>query len=305
MKNGPISIEEQEFKMKRLPFLTIIFIGLSLSVSGCAPKTNKIKKANTTSTNPFGTGTDTGTTPAGYPTFPTAEVITTHPDPYQSNQCGANSGMEGGGVGYGTGNEAGYADANPPQTIEYVKVNDPLIIAHGTGTGVVQWSSQTDLSPSISQSIFYTDQRMNIRVVPRAIQQGASDTRTGASCAYIPRPYQKLKVTVRVRRADLSSGYVFTFGSVDLDNNGQGDGVPLNKASRVHEFQVPQGSSAPLVIEVMNIEWDYSCYEYETQNYCDVPGSCPWGSVWTSECVGVELQFSTDGTKDLVGERTN
>lgn len=298
-----ISIEEQEFKMKRLPLLTIIIIGLSLSVSGCAPKTNKITKSNSTSTNPI--GTTPGYTPPGYPTPPAADPIVTHPDPYQSNQCGANSGMEGGGVGYGTGNEAGYADATPPQTIEYIKVNDPLVIAHGTGTGVVQWSSQTDLSPSISQSVFYTDQRMNIRIVPRAIQQGATDTRTGASCAYIPRPYQKLKVGVRVRRADLSSGYYFEFGSVDLDNNGQGDGVPLNKASRVHEFPVPQGSSAPLVIEVLNIQWDYSCYEYETQNYCDVPGSCPWASVWSSECVGVEIQFATDGTKDIVGERTN
>ncbi len=305
MREWTISSEEQEFKMKRLHLVTVIFIGLALSVSGCAPKTNKVKTSNNNNTtSTFNNNPIPGyTPPPGYPNPPSATPVDPHPDPYSSNNCGANSGLKGGGIGYGSGNEAGHADAG--QTINYYKVNDPPVTAHGNGTGVTVWSSQTDLSPSISQSVFFTNSRFNLRVIPRVVTQGATDTRTGANCQYVPRPYQKLKVGVRLRRADLSTGDYYQFGVGDFNGDGESDGIPLNQASRVHEFQVPQGSSQPLVVEVLNIEWDWSCYEYETQNYCNVPGFCPWDKVWMSECVSVELQFSTDDTKDIVGIRTS
>jgi len=234
---------------------------------GCDSKTSN-KKSTTTSTTspvtnyPYPTPTPDPTTP--YPTIPPTGV-----------NC-AN----------GPAAAPGVADAG--QTIEYYKINQPPIVAHGTGEGIVVWSSVTNMPAGVSQNILYTDARINVRVVPR--RQSFGNDSMGVPCQYYPQPYQKLQVGVRVRKQEASVGDYYLF-----------DNVPTDCPSATRHFQVPEGTSLPLAIEVMNIKWDYSCTDYANRGYPNVPGVCPWDRVWPTECVGVELQFSTDSTKDLPG----
>ncbi len=190
---------------------------------------------------------------------------------------------------YGDGSEPG--DASGGQNIEYYKINNPPLVAHGASDGQVVWSSATNLSDSF-QPAFQTDAKFNLRIVPRR-QYFGQDSK-GNKCAYTPRPYEKLQVGVVVRSASAPSGtgayYLF-------------DDVRVDCASKVHEFTVPENADR-LVVEVKNVKWDWSCKSYELQGYPNVQGVCPWDNVWRTECYQVEIQFATDGTKDLPGPRT-
>jgi hypothetical protein len=190
----------------------------------------------------------------------------------------------------GTGNEDGVADAG--QTIEYYKLNDPPLVMHGYNNGVVAWSSSTDLTLGLTQNIFFTDQRFNVRVIPRRTFFGTDSK--GVSCMFQPRPYERLQVGVRVRKASLPTGDYYLF-----------DDVPVDQASLIHEFTTPANTTEPLVVEVLNVAWDWSCTDYANQGFPNVAGVCPWDKVWATECVQVEVQFSTDFTKDIPGQRTN
>ena len=192
------------------------------------------------------------------------------------------------GGSYGNGNEPGIADAG--QTIEYYKLNNPPIVVHGAGSNTVVWSSQTDLSSGIDPYILKTDSRLNLRVIPR-IQNANVDGR-GYSCYMQPLAYTKLNVGVRVRKQGSTSGDYHQFQQ-----------IRINGASKVHEFSVPT-SSYPLVIDVLNVEWDYECIYYALDGYANYPYSCPMSTVWPNDCVSFDIQFSTDDTKDIPGTRS-
>jgi hypothetical protein len=196
-----------------------------------------------------------------------------------------DSGTGGGGDG------GGVSDGG--QTIPYYKINDPPITVHGSGTGIVVWSSQTNLPAEFSQNIFLTNSRFNVRVIPRKTYY-AQDT-SGRSCLYQPLPYTKLKVGVRLRKQSSTYGSYHEF-SADLDT-----------PSNVYEFPVPQNTSDPLIVEILNVQWDYTCTYYQQQGHDPddplVSAYCPFDKVWDNDCVQIELQFSTDDTKDIPGTR--
>lgn len=257
-------------KMTSILTLTTLFAS-SLLLMGCDTKTSN-KKSNTT------TSTTSPVTNYPYPTpYPTATPYVYPTIPPTGTDC-AN----------GPANAAGIADAG--QTIEYYKINQPPVVAHGKDEGVVVWNSVSNMPAGVSQNILYTDARINVRVVPK--KQSFGTDSMGIACQYYPQPYTKLQVGVRVRKQEASVGDYYLF-----------DNVPVDCPSATRQFQVPEGTSLPLVIEVMNIKWDWSCQSYANQGYPNVPGVCPWDRVWLTECVGVELQFSTDSTKDLPGPR--
>ena len=264
--------------MKRtMKFLGLGFVFLGLySCSGGGSSSNKNTVSNTNPVNT--TPPTTYTPPAGYTPPPT------YTPPAGSGNCS-----------YGTGNEQGLVTAG--QTIDYYKINNPPIVAHGAGDGAIVWSSETDLPGSYNQNIFYTNAKFNLRVIPRRQYYGTDSK--GVSCAYQPRPYTKLQVGVVVRRREDPPGV----GAYYLFDN-----VNLDCASQVHEFSVPTNTAFPLVVEVKNVKWDWSCQSYInqgfTESYLQSIGYCPFDNVWLTECYSLEVQFATDTTKDIPGQRT-
>jgi len=178
-------------------------------------------------------------------------------------------------------------------TIPYYKINDPPIVVHGSPTGVVVWSSETNLPAEFSQNIFLTNSTFNVRIVPRKTHYG-TDT-SGQACNYQPLPYDNLKVGVRLRSQASSYGAYHEFTSA------------VDQESNVYEFPVPQNTSDPLVLEILNVKWDYTCKFYEAQGHSAtdplVSAYCPFDKVWDPDCVQIEVHFSTDDTQDLVGTR--
>ena len=100
-------------------------------------------------------------------------------------------------------------------------------------------------------------------------------------------PYTKLQVKVGVKTQG-----AFTYNSTYTFND-----IPVDGCSGVHSFSVPQ-SAQPLIIEVLNVKWDYSCTYDKMQNFNDSP-RCPWDYVWPNDCYEIGLQLSTDYTKDM------
>ncbi|WP_034721899.1 hypothetical protein [Bacteriovorax sp. DB6_IX] len=214
-----------------------------------------------------------------------------------SNGSGSGSGSSGeqtdDGTGYGDGNEDGVADGG--QTQEYITIGN--IALHGTGglnrfypNGGPLWSSTNQLSSS-DQGIFYTDARFNLRIRPQSAPGQNTNDSLGNKCQYLGNPYKKLSVDICLRSQTGSCIYTHSF-----------EEVTVGQVSKVKEFTVPN-TSAPLVVEVLGVRWDYACQNYLDQGYSEsdaaVNGVCPMGQVWDTSCVKFDIQFSTDHTKDF------
>jgi len=94
--------------------------------------------------------------------------------------------------------------------------------------------------------------------------------------------YTLLSMTVEIKTSNTSGVYEsFTF-----------EKIPVNKPSYPYRFSVPAGLTGPVTVQVKDMKWD-----------CPVAGNCgtdptrPMESVWHTECVSFDLQFSTDYTR--------
>lgn len=248
-----------------------LFVVLLFSY-GCGGKTSSKKNTTNTST-----------------TSPVNNIPTTG-SPTTGTGSGSTSCVNG------SPTEAGVVTAGQVQ--EYYTINNPPVVAHGAGNGTVVWSSETDLPQSYSQNMFLTNAKFNVRVVPRRQFYG-TDSR-GRSCDYAPLGYTKLEVGVVLRRREDPSG-VGQYRRLEAD---------VNCPSQTHEFQVPSNTAFPLVVEIKDVMWDYSYIDYTNQGYSqqDLENIsvfvCPWDRVWVNDCYSLEVQFSTNTTKDLPGPRT-
>lgn len=194
-----------------------------------------------------------------------------------------------------TGSPPGVADGG--QTVDYHKVGTlPVIIARGSAPpnrwadfhpGGVVWNSKDDMPSNISQDIFTTNSRFNLRVKALTGIQGVNDSR-GIPCNFVPLPYKKLNIGVRVRRRDAVSGDYYHFRDVGV-----------NQFSNVKEFVVPPNVTEPLVIEISDLEWDYSCTHYSLAGHSNVTGYCPYARIWDTQCVRLQFEFATDDTRDI------
>ncbi|MDD0853815.1 hypothetical protein HBN50_11955 [Halobacteriovorax sp. GB3] len=177
---------------------------------------------------------------------------------------------------------------NGDATAEYYSLE---LILHGTFspnryastyTNGIMWSSQRDLA-SVDREIFRTDSTFNVRVVVlENPPQNQNDTH-GNRCKYND-SYSKLSVSVCLRHPEGSCIQTHTFDQVGVD-----------QVSKVKVFNNPPISNEPLVLEVTNISSDYHCQNNSA--YCPVVAHIDEG------CMRFKLQFSTDYTKDLPGER--
>jgi hypothetical protein len=252
------------------PRLTIVLLVALLGLtSACDQKTSSNRK--TTGSNP---STDPNYV---YPTpVPTTAPVITNPDGGPTT------------CPYGTGDEAGIADAG--QTIEYYRVGQPVVLRGEYASLATQWSSLTHMT-SLPQSVLYTDNRLNIRIIPRRVNQGTVDAR-GKTCTYSAVNWTKLSVGLKIRSQESSTGYFYEFQE-----------VPVGCASKVHPVSWIPSSSNPLAIEVTSLKWDGGCIDYANRGYPNHPSACPTANVWVNDCVSFQLQFSTDYTKDIPGPR--
>lgn len=248
--------------------LKTLLIALLLGLSACAEKTTVTRKDQTNTGNNPSTGGN-------------------------NNGGGNNYDGGGGGDGHGDGSEPGIDDGG--QTLEYYTISN--IVVHGKGNpnrhaasypNGILWSSQVDF-PSTDRHIFFTDTRFNLRVLARRGPSQNTEDVKGINCHYNNDVYQKLEIDVCVRSIN---GSCNNFNTVTFSD------VPINQASKVKEFPVP-ATSDPLVVEIRDVQWDYTCTYYGE----NVPGYCPYAPVWDTQCVKFDFQFSTDETKDVPGPR--
>lgn len=249
-----------------------------LFFSSCMTKKTNTKTSSTTSTsNNNDTYNNSGNSNSGS----------------GSGSGSSTGGQTSSGTGYGDGEEDGTADAG--QTTDFITLSG--ISLHGTAglnryypNGGPLWSSATNIGSS-DQGIFYTDSRFNLRVRAQASPGQSTNDSNGVKCAYVAKPYKKLNIDVCVRKQTGSCIYTKTFQN-----------VPVGEVSKVYEFPV-QSSSTPLIVEILGVQWDYSCQNYLDQGYKEtdpaVSGYCPMGLVWDTSCIKFDIQFSTDYTKDF------
>lgn len=169
------------------------------------------------------------------------------------------------------------------------------LITHGGTGGYTAWSSDADLDSSVDENILKTNSRLNVRVVPQSGYRG-TDSR-GVACTFDPLPFTKLKVGIEVKKKGASTG-----DYVELD-------ASVGQNSKIKEFRPSSnarlmGTSDPYVITVKNVQWDYGCIYYKGfETSAQYATYCPWYYVWPKDCVRFDLQFSTDDTTDMTGNR--
>ena len=195
------------------------------------------------------------------------------------------------GDGYGDGNEDGHGS----QAQDYIEIKN--ITLHGTAglnrhypNGGPLWSSFTQFD-LVSQEIFATNSRFNLRVRPQAAPTQNTTDSLGIRCKYPADPYKKLSINVCVRAANGSCIYTHNFSE-----------VTVGQVSKVKEFSIPT-TSAALVVEILGVQWDFSCQDYLDQGYSindpEISRFCPVASVFDTSCIKFDFQFSTDNTKDF------
>ena len=177
------------------------------------------------------------------------------------------------------------------------------IIVHGTNTPTpngplngVLWSSNRDSNMSeVNRQILVTDSKFELRMKPIShsrIQMGTKDS-NGFECSNMPMKYTKLNIDVCIRKQGGGCLYSHYFNNLSVE-----------EWSLTKEFTIPANTNDPLIIDVNYITWDGSCIEVGNPGYgSGYDNVCPYDGVWGTQCVGFEMEVSTDGTKSLPGGR--
>jgi len=172
-------------------------------------------------------------------------------------------------------------------------------VVHGKNSGTVVWNSNnSNHTGGIDPRAFSTDQKLYIQIVPRYDSRYSADV-DGNFCNFNTLKYDKLKFKVRV-------------ASVEAPGQGASCNFTANvdSASSVIQLSVPTGSAYPPVIEISNVEHDWTCKNYcvsgqtsnvsQCQNYY-----CPYYLAGANDCVAFDIRIATDETKSLPGTIKN
>ncbi len=168
------------------------------------------------------------------------------------------------------------------------------VIVHGTNhpnrnppPNGIFWSSERNMSSS-NQQILKTDSRFNIRLMALSAPNQNTTDSNGIKCSQLPVGYQKLQVSLCVRKQNGACVYMHLFND-----------LYVNEWSLTKEFNIPSNTNDPLVIDIIDVKWDFSC----TWDGSNNSSYCPYSGVWDQDCVRFKMQVSTDGTQDLPGGR--
>ena len=214
------------------------------------------------------------------------------PDSSQGGGQSSGQGSNNSGSTSGSSSDSCYSPGVGEQANEYYTVNS--IIAHGeTHNGAsVHWSSATDLSFAVNtydQNIFLTDSRLKLRVLVLPQPSKGTTDSYGRVCEYARGPYTKLKFRLNVRTKNSTRPF-FVRNLSD---------VPVDGCTEVIEVTNIPMSNDPFVVEISNVQWDYSCTYAYAVNDSNPENYCPYYNVWNPDCFELALQVSTDYTKDF------
>ena len=246
--------------MKKL-FRLLIVLAAFCFVAACdTKKTNKRVVSNPPS--PY--GTTGGTTDSGTTTSSGGDT---------SGSTDAGGTDDGTTVSDPTCGAAGEGS----QSIDYYRI--PVIGIGGFNAGI-SWASTT----INEQYIFLTDARFKVRVKAKTNpprNYGDKYDPSFPECQFSD-PYGALQVDISVRAAG-SSNY---FDRRTFTN------VAVDKCSVIESMNVP-ATTEPLIVEVSNVKWDRCKEGWGSRT------GCAFNHVWEKNCYEIELQFSTDHTKDF------
>lgn len=165
------------------------------------------------------------------------------------------------------------------------------------------WNSLNNLSSSYSQEIFRTDLKFQARIRPR---YATADTSfQGRKCGtQLMANFDKMQVKLMLSKTS-DNGLSDNIGTFE---------AKVNQWSKYVTFQVPTGTTSPLVLSVYSIQTNHRCKESiygplatqlktacnEGTVYFDIP--VRYGNVAktdtsvVTECVAFDIQFATDYT---------
>lgn len=138
------------------------------------------------------------------------------------------------------------------------------------------------------QNLLRTDARFNVRLLAHESPSQNSKTFNGLTCTMMSVAYTKLRAKIGLRK----QGATAPIKTYWME-------APVNGCSGVAEFNVAGMSSSPYILEVLDVEWDYSCIHEQKMSVTTPNNACPWDSVWQHDCYDIALQWSTDNTKDI------
>jgi hypothetical protein len=139
------------------------------------------------------------------------------------------------------------------------------------------WSSLTDpFFSGNNQNLLMTDGRFKVRVVVKPSPGGGPGN---ATCPNMAMNYTKLKFKVGIGVSGGATYYQqFSSGNINVD-----------QCTPAYNFVVP-ATNNPLILKVYDVNWD-ACV--------NGPGTCAVDYVWPNDCVEMDIQISTDFTKDI------
>lgn len=223
--------------------------------------------ANTNQT----TSSTTTNTVSATPT-PTIPVITMYPATYGDSTGSTSNFCTSPGIG------------NEYQHIDYIRIP---ISAHGVipdpGIHYI-WTTSTGYTGS--QNNLITDTRLNVRVYVKPISDYftcAIDTSKYPGQKNDTRGYSKLNISLALIDPNNPTT---PFEVIQFKD------VAVNQCSPVKAFSSIPVTNSPLILWITQIQSDTECLSGRT-------GYCPYSFVPEKSCWNIELQISTDETKDI------
>jgi hypothetical protein len=265
-----------ELNMKK--HITLLFLAFAI-MQGCTQKST-VKKSSSSSNS-------------GAITFPDSGSI-------------GNSGTNGstgstGSNGYNDVADCGQYTNNPDVDSTCYRTLSPTVKLHGQASAG-NISFRTSAHASIPQSYFETDLKMYVRIVPKPLDytEYSNGSLTSRRCSpstvdssQNKYRYSKMRVTLEVKKK--GSSYTGDIKTID---------ATLNTGSLTPSSRYRFNTSGPgeYDIIVRDVKTNHRCSNMGTGDLnCSTYQDFPYvtNTSYPTDCVGFEIQFSTDYTRDL------
>jgi hypothetical protein len=165
------------------------------------------------------------------------------------------------------------------QNYDYYKIS---AVGSGSLEGGIMWSTLHNYKGPYNQNIFFTDQRLKIRVLVKG-NPGTCPLPSKFTGPNWLDAYSKLNFSVTVRAQEQAAPQYFE--KIEFKD------IAVGQCSLPQTFTNIPVSAYPLVLEIRDVMSDFYCKTTKTR--------CPNSWVNTKACWSIELQVVTDSTKDF------
>ncbi len=168
------------------------------------------------------------------------------------------------------------------------KTGLPDLVIKGPGTNSLYWSSANNLPSYIDPDSFKADAKFAVRIKGFRVTGGTAlanptHTETNKACStFTTNSFTKMQVKLMLRKSGSSLGETVTLVA----------DASTSAYSSVGEFSVPNGSSSPFILEVVEVLTDHRCTASSGKLYCPY-SDIPYNSGGPTECVGLKIEYAT------------